>query len=198
MFRLPALTDLRLRDADVSGRSLGNLPEWDLTDLYAGPKAPEVARDFDWLEAACADFAAAYEGKLAALDAQGLLKCIKEYEAIDITAGRLMSFAGLRYYQMTTDSERAKFMADAQDRVTMATTPLVFFSLEMNRIEDARMEALLAADAGLDRYRPVIERMLAEGLVVEDGERSYRPGPERDVAGAIRRSLASERFRVVA
>jgi oligoendopeptidase F len=162
MFQLPALTDLRRFDAaDPSGKSLGNLPDWDLSDLYASPDAPEVARDFDWLDRACADFAERYEGKLAGLDAAGLLQCIQDYEAIDITAGRLMSYAGLRYYQMTTDAARAKFMADAQDRVTVATTPLVFFSLEINRIEDAAMEALLNADAGLNRYRPVIERMRA-------------------------------------
>ncbi|MCA2010185.1 M3 family oligoendopeptidase [Cereibacter sphaeroides] len=161
MFRLPALTDLRRFDADVSGKALGNLPEWDLSDLYPSQDAPEVDRDLDWLDQACADFAAAYEGKLDTLDAEAMLKCIRDYEEIDIIAGRLMSFAGLRYYQMTTDSERAKFMADAQDRVTVATTPLVFFSLEMNRIEDARMEALLTANADLARYRPVIERMRA-------------------------------------
>ncbi|WP_323022778.1 M3 family oligoendopeptidase [Pararhodobacter sp.] len=161
MFRLPALTELRRFDADLSGKALGKLPEWDLTDLYPAPDAPEVIRDFDWLDKACADFAATYEGKLAGLDAAALLKCIEDYEAIDITAGRLMSYAGLRYYQMTTDSERAKFMADAQDRVTVATTPLVFFSLELNRIEDGQMEALLSANAALNRYRPVIERMRA-------------------------------------
>ena len=161
MFRLPALTELRRFDADLSGKALGKLPEWDLTDLYPAPDAPEVARDFDWLDQACADFAARYEGKLAGLDAAALLTCIEDYEAIDITAGRLMSYAGLRYYQMTTDSERAKFMADAQDRVTVATTPLVFFSLELNRIEDGQMEALLSADEALNRYRPVIERMRA-------------------------------------
>ncbi|WP_068301951.1 M3 family oligoendopeptidase [Pararhodobacter sp. CCB-MM2] len=161
MFRLPALTDLRRFDADVSGKALGNLPEWDLSDLYPSQDAPEVDRDLDWLDQACADFAAAYEGKLDTLDAEAMLTCIRDYEEIDIIAGRLMSFAGLRYYQMTTDSERAKFMADAQDRVTVATTPLVFFSLEMNRIEDARMEALLTANADLARYRPVIERMRA-------------------------------------
>jgi len=161
MYRMPALTDLRRLDADVSGKALGGLPEWDLSDLYTSPEAPEVARDFAWLDKACADFAATYEGKLAGLDAAAMRLCIEAYEAIDIIAGRLMSFAGLRYYQMTTDSGRAKFMADAQDRVTVATTPLVFFSLELNRIEDARMEALLSADAGLNRYRPVIERMRA-------------------------------------
>ncbi|MCA0203085.1 MAG: M3 family oligoendopeptidase [Proteobacteria bacterium] len=161
MFRLPALTDPRRFDADPSGKALGKLPEWDLSDLYPAPDAPEVARDLDWLDEACAAFAATYEGKLDALDSAGMLTCIEDYEAIDITAGRLMSFAGLRYYQMTTDSERAKFMADAQDRVTVATTPLVFFSLEMNRIDDARMEALLSANEALNRYRPVIERMRA-------------------------------------
>ena len=161
MFTLPALRDLRRFDADTTSTHLGDLPEWDLRDLYASPEAPEVARDFAWLDKACADFATRYEGRLAGLDAAGLLECIRSYEAIDITAGRLMSYAGLRYYQMTTDSARAKFMADAQDRVTRATTPLVFFSLEMNRIDDAAMNALLAADADLARYRPVIDRMRA-------------------------------------
>ncbi|WP_323036329.1 M3 family oligoendopeptidase [Pararhodobacter sp.] len=161
MFRLPALTDLRHFDTEPARTSLGDLPEWDLSDLYTAPDAPEVARDFDWLDQACAEFSATYEGKLTTLDAAGLLACIQTYENIDITAGRLMSYAGLRYYQNTTDSERAKFMADAQERVTVATTPLVFFSLEFNRIDDAPLEALLSANAELNRYRPVIERMRA-------------------------------------
>ena len=148
-------------DANATGASLGGLPEWDLTDLYPAPDAPEYDRDMAWLEKACADFAAAYEGKLATLDAAALLKCVEEYEAIDVTAGRIMSYAGLRYYQNTMDSERAKFMADAQDQVTTFTTPLVFFSLEFNRIEDAHLEALLAANADLARYKPVFDRMRA-------------------------------------
>ena len=56
-------------DANASAGGLGNLPDWDLTDLYAAPDAPEFERDMGWLEKACADFAAAYEGKLATLDA---------------------------------------------------------------------------------------------------------------------------------
>ncbi|MFC7703317.1 M3 family oligoendopeptidase [Plastorhodobacter daqingensis] len=149
-------------DANASaGGGLGQLPEWDLTDLYPAPDAPEVTRDMDWLEQACADFAADYEGKLATLDAAGMLDCVERYEEIDIIAGRLMSYAGLRYYQNTMDSERAKFMADAQDRITAFTTPLVFFSLEFNRLEDAHLERLLEANADLARYRPVFERMRA-------------------------------------
>ena len=161
---LLALTDLRRHDSTPGGGKtpdLGKLPVWDLSDLYTADDAPEVARDFDWLEKECAAFATDYEGKLAGLDAAGMLTCVQRYEAIDITAGQLMSYAGLRYYQQTTDSARAKFMADAQDRVTVATTPLVFFSLEINRIEDAALDALFAANADLDRYRPVFDRLRA-------------------------------------
>ncbi|MBC7157072.1 MAG: M3 family oligoendopeptidase, partial [Rhodobacteraceae bacterium] len=89
------------------------------------------------------------------------LACVRRYEEIDIVAGRIMAFAGLRYYQNTTESARAKFLADCQDRMTVATTPLVFFSLELNRIDDASLDATLAGDAALARYRPVFERMRA-------------------------------------
>jgi len=148
-------------DANASGGGLGKLPDWDLTDLYAAPDAPEFERDMGWLEKACAEFAGKYEGKLAALDAGGLLDCVREYEQIDVVAGRIMSFAGLRYYQNTMDSERAKFMADAQDRITTFTTPLVFFSLEFNRLDEGHLTGLLAQNADLARYKPVFDRMRA-------------------------------------
>jgi oligoendopeptidase F len=148
-------------DANASGGGFGDLPEWDLSDLYPAPDAPEFARDMTGLMQATADFAAAYEGKLAGLDAGALLTCVKAYEAIDVTAGRIMSYAGLRYYQNTMDSDRAKFMADAQDKVTEATTLLVFFSLEFNRLDEAHLAGLLAANADLARYRPVFDRMRA-------------------------------------
>jgi oligoendopeptidase F len=148
-------------DANASGGGFGDLPEWDLSDLYPAPDAPEFARDMTGLMQATADFAAAYEGKLAGLDAGALLTCVKAYEAIDVTAGRIMSYGGLRYYQNTMDSDRAKFMADAQDKVTEATTLLVFFSLEFNRLDEAHLAGLLAANADLARYRPVFDRMRA-------------------------------------
>ncbi len=147
-------------DINASGAGdLGDLPEWNLTDLYESPDAPELKRDMDWLEEACASFAADYDGKLAGLDAAGMLDCVLRYEKIDMIAGRIMSFIGLRYYQITTDSERAKALSDAQDKITAYTTPLVFFSLEINRINDAALDALFAENADLARYKPIFDRM---------------------------------------
>ncbi len=150
-----------LRDAADPSGGLGDLPEWDLSDLYDGPEAKEFKRDMDWLEEACATFATDYEGKLADLDADGLLDCVLRYEKIDMVGSRVMSFAGLRYYQNTTDGERAKFMADAQDKMTTFTTPLVFFSLEINRIDDSKLDALFEQSADLARYKPIFDRLRA-------------------------------------
>ena len=149
-------------DANPSGgNDLGKLPEWDLSDLYPGTDAPEITRDLNWLGQECSDFAKAYEGKLATLTASELLEAVQRYEQIDVIAGRIMSFAGLRYYQITTDADRAKFMADCQDKITSFTTPLVFYSLEFNRLDDEHLTGLLAANSDLARYKPVFDRMRA-------------------------------------
>jgi len=148
-------------DADATGGGFGDLPNWDLTDLYPSPDGPEFARDMTELVRACTAFSTGYERRLDQLDAASLLACVEEYQRIDIIAGRLMSYAGLRYYQNTLDADRAKVMGDAQDKVTTATTPLVFFSLEFNRLGDDHLAGLLAANAALARYKPVFDRMRA-------------------------------------
>ncbi|WP_171234064.1 M3 family oligoendopeptidase [Ruegeria sp. HKCCA6837] len=152
-----------VRDANAMGGAdnLGNLPEWDLSDLYTSEEAPELERDLGWLEGECAAFAADYEGKLAELDAAGLLNCVQRNEKINSIAGRIMSFAGLRYYQLTTDAERAKFLSDMQEKITIFTTPLVFFTLELNRIDDDVLKAHFDANADLARYEPVFRRIRA-------------------------------------
>ncbi len=157
MFQLP----FPVRDANAGSGSdsFGNLPEWDLTDLYTSEDAPELERDLTWLDGECSAFAADYEGKLADLDAAGLLNCVLRNEKINGIAGRIMSYAGLRYYQLTTDADRAKFMSDMQEKITIFTTPLVFFTLELNRIDDAVLEAHFAANADLARYKPVFDRI---------------------------------------
>ena len=163
MFQLPfpALDPVWDAHASRGSKDLGDLPEWDLSDLYTAEDAPELKRDLDWLEQACASFAADYEGKLATLDAKGMLDCVLRNERISSIAGRIMSFAGLRYYQMTIDATRAKFMSDCQEKITNFTTPLVFFTLELNRMNDDHVAGLFAASDELARYKPVFDRIRA-------------------------------------
>jgi len=144
-----------------SGEDFGDLPEWDLSDLYPSTDGPEITRDLAWLEGECGAFAKDYEGQLAALDADEMLRAITRYEHIEAIAGRIMSFAGLSYYQNTLDADRAKFMSDMQGKITEFSTPLVFFSLEMNRVKDDALEGLFATSDALARYKPVLDRMRA-------------------------------------
>ncbi|MEO0634945.1 MAG: oligoendopeptidase F, partial [Pseudomonadota bacterium] len=159
MFQLP----FPVRDAAVSagGEPLGDLPEWNLDDLYTGEDASELLADLDWLEAECRSFADDYEGKLADLDAAALLTCVHRQEKINQIAGRIMSFAGLRYYQLTTDGGRAKFMSDVQEKITNFTTPLVFFTLELNRLADDHLDGLMVENADLARYEPIFDKIRA-------------------------------------
>ena len=52
-------------------------------------------------------------------------------------------------------------MSDCQEKITNFTTPLVFFTLELNRLDDDHLTSLFAAKADLARYKPVFDRIRA-------------------------------------
>src|SRR5690348_1663624 len=139
----------------------GKLPEWNLADLYSGIDAPEVARDLSKMDADCVAFETDYKGKLAEFTARDdggswLAEAVKRYEAIDDLAGRLGSYAGLVHAGDSVDPAKSKFYGDVSERLTAASTHLLFFGLELNRVDDAVIErAMLTEDLG--HYRPWIE-----------------------------------------
>ena len=140
---------------------LGQLPDWNLNDLYTSTDAKELVSDLSWLEKECAEFANEYQGRLKFLSADQMLQCIIRNEKISSISGRIISYAGLRYYQNTTNADRAKFLSDMQEKITVYTTKLVFFSLEINSLEDAFLEGLLNENEELLRYKPVFEKIRA-------------------------------------
>jgi oligoendopeptidase F len=140
---------------------LGALPEWNLADLYVSPDDPAIKRDLDRADAESLAFENAYKGKLDALArspqaGSALAEAVRAYEAIDDLMGRLGSYAGLLHAGNTVDPARTKFYGDVQERLTAASTHLLFFSLELNRIDDALLEAAMA-DPALGHYRPWLE-----------------------------------------
>jgi oligoendopeptidase F len=162
----PSVLRAPVRAAAKRPAGLGRLPAWNLADLYPGIDAPEIKRDLDRSDAECAAFAEAYKGKLAALAAsaeagRALVEAVKRYEAIDDLLGRLISFANLVYAENTTDPTRAKFYGDVQERITAASSHLLFFTLELNRIDDALIERAMAEPA-LGHYRPWFEDIRKE------------------------------------
>ena len=150
----------------LQAADLGVLPEWDLTDLYPGMDAPAFRDDLDRAEAESRAFAARYAGRIAEIasgpDASSVLgEAVQAYERIEDLMGRLMSYAGLVYSGDTTDETRAKFYGDTRERLTTASGDLLFFGLELNRVEDGVLDAAMA-DGPLARYRPWIEDLRRE------------------------------------
>jgi len=142
-------------------RGLGSLPEWNLADLCGGLDDPAIKRDLDRADADSLAFENAFKGKLAEMAASptagaALADAVRRYEAIDDLMGRLGSYAGLLHAGNTLDPARTKFYGDVQERLTAASTHLLFFSLELNRIDDKLLEAAMA-DPALGHYRPWLE-----------------------------------------
>ncbi len=141
------------------------LPQWDLTDLYAAMDCPLLLADMAWMEAECSAFAGKARhtlAKLAEHDPAVLAGLIADYEQISDLMGKIMSYAGLLYAGDNTDAQRAKFYGDTQQKVTDASAHLLFFELELNRIDDTVMSAALDACASLAHYRPWIEDLRKE------------------------------------
>ena len=145
----------------AAAQTLGPLPEWNLADLYSSPEAPEFARDMKKGEELSKAFAEKYRGKLATLAGAALAQALKDYEAISDLLGRTGSYAQLYYVGDTTDSKRGKFYGDVSAKLTEISTLLLFFELELNRIDDAALEQAMQVPA-LAHYRPWIENLRKE------------------------------------
>jgi oligoendopeptidase F len=145
---------------------LGPLPEWNLSDLYRSIDAPEFKRDIERAETECVAFEKAYKGRLEELAAgahpgQSLAEPVRRYEAMEDLLGRLLSYAMLVYTGNTADPNIAKFYGDVQERITAISLHLLFFALELNRVDDALIEQAMA-DPALGHYRPWIEDLRKE------------------------------------
>ncbi len=140
--------------AQKGHNEFGALPEWNLDDLYPGPESAELKRDLDWSRTEAKAFEADYKGKLEGLAKAGrLYEAVERSEKLGDLTGRLSAYAYLRYALNTQDPARVKFLGDLSQAITDLATGLLFWELELNTIDDAVIEAAMAMDENLARYR---------------------------------------------
>ncbi len=145
-------------DASASDALLADLPTWDLTDLYKGLGAPELNADFVAAEQEAKAFASKYEGKLAKLSARGIAEALADYEAQSVRFGRIMTFAGLKHAENQLDPQVSAFYQNAQERVVSISSHLVFFTLELNKVDDAAADKWLN-DSAMAKYAPWLRNL---------------------------------------
>ncbi len=143
---------------------LGQLPEWNLADLYPGIDSPKLHGDLDRADGECLAFEKAFKGKLGDLAANSpgsLAAAVERYEGLEDLLGRLISYSSLIYAGNTADPRNAKFYGDVQERITAASLHLLFFTLELNRIDDKVLDAAMT-DPALGHFRPWLEDIRRE------------------------------------
>src|SRR5690349_853433 len=134
----------KVGEAGAEPMALGPLPEWDLADLYPGRDSPELRRDLEALASDAASFRARHEGRLAALSGAELGAAVAEYERLQEVAGRILSYADLVRAGNVADPAIAQFFQTMHERINAVATELLFFTLEINRLDDAELDAKLA------------------------------------------------------
>ena len=157
------------------------LPAWNLADLYPGPQSPEIEADFAEAERAATEFAARYAGHLADLSGADLAHALAEYQRIEEIQGRLMSYAQLRFSADSTDAEAGQFYQSVSERVTALSSNLLFFTLELNRLDDAVLAAK-ESDPALARWSPWLRdlRVFRPHQLADDVEKLLH---EKEVTG---------------
>jgi len=159
--------------AGLGSAGFGDLPEWDLGDLYPSMESAELKRDMERAADDAAAFERRWKGNLAAEAAKGaaggLAKALVDYEVLEELMGRIASYAGLVYAGDTSDPQRAKLYGDVQEKMTDASAHLLFFALELNLVDDALVAQALDADPAFGHYRPwVLDLRLDKPYQLDD------------------------------
>ena len=184
---------------------LGALPEWRLSDLYPSMDSPAYAKDLAEAVAECKAFADTYRGRLEELAkvpnaSQTLGEAVRRYEAIEDRLGKIISYAGLIYFADASNPAHMKFYGDAQEKITDVTSDILFFTLELNRIDDSLLDDA-AAQAPLSHWRPWLEDIRREKPYQLD-DKIEQLFHEKSVTGRnawnrlFDETLASLRFRI--
>ncbi len=149
--------------ASIDSSDLGQMPEWNLDDLYASPKDAAVARDLEKMADDARRLKSTYQGKLVPIgrDGAALATAIIAYENLSELMGKLASYAQLLYSGNQADPDRAKFYGDVQERLTQISTDLVFFELEFNQIAEIDLAEAVKVPA-LARYQPWLDDLRKE------------------------------------
>jgi oligoendopeptidase F len=135
---------------------------WDLAPLLPATGDAGIEQLLAGADAK-ADELAAFRGRIAELDAGGLVEFMRGLAEIHDLIGRAGSFVGLDFAADTTDPVRGARMQKVDERSAVIGTKLIFFELEWAALDDAQVDTLLADDRltfvrhylrSARRYRP--------------------------------------------
>ena len=143
---------------NLTKNTLGKLPVWNLKDLYESPKAKNLNNDLNQLRRITKKFEKKYTYKITNLSPSQLLKAIIELENIDIKIDKIMSYAHLLVAEDGNNEKNKIFYQQMQEQITNIASSIVFFSLELNEVSNAKLNKIYA-DKKLEPYKNWIKNI---------------------------------------
>lgn len=136
--------------------TVDNLPKWDLSDLYNSIDDKQLDKDLKDLDKETINFAKKYKGKISQCSGDELYQAIKQYEKISESIAKIMSYAGLLNAVNVLDTKISSFYQNMNEKITLLSSNILFFGLEINKIEDDELENKFKQSNDLKFYQSVI------------------------------------------
>jgi oligoendopeptidase F len=141
---------------DYNTQKLGNLPVWDLSHMYNSIDSKKIESDLNFIETKAKEFEKKYEGKISLLAPQSLLIAIEELELIEERMDKLISYAHLLYAENIENEKNKIFFQQIKEQITNFSSLLIFFSLEINSIDENKLKKLFQFKK-LNKFKTWIE-----------------------------------------
>ena len=136
-------------------------PVWSLDDLYESTEDKALKKDLEQVAAKASHFHESYAGKIATLDGDGLAASIEEYERIDERMERLVSYAQLLHAGDQLDAKIGQFFQTINEKLNDASALQVFFTLEINAMDDEALEQRLHSSERLRAWSSWLAKIRA-------------------------------------
>ena len=135
----------------MQNKAIGDLPSWDLSDLYGSIKDDKIKQDLKWIESEIADFANDFR-EIEFNDGDKLAGAIEKYQEIEEKIGKLATFAYLNYAQSLAKEENIAFFQNISEKIRDLSGNLLFFNLKINKIEQNGFDAMINSSKKLAKF----------------------------------------------
>ncbi len=136
-------------------KNLGAVPQWDLSDFYSSIDDKKITADLKSISTAVKNFTKKFSGKVSKLSAPQLSEAIKNYEKISEKIGKISSYSYLVYASDLSNQKNISFHQNTSEALSSLESALIFFSLELNKIDEKKLQKLLK-NSSLKKYQPFI------------------------------------------
>ena len=140
---------------EPSEKKLGAVPNWNLTDFYNSISDKKISADLKKIAEETKSFAKKYHGKIAKINASQLFEAIEQYQKICELIGKISSYSYLVYASDLSNQTNIGFYQNTSEKLSEFETQLVFFTHEINEIDEKKLAELLKNDQ-IKKYQPFI------------------------------------------